>query len=159
MDKVSKDGNMNVPDHNRVSRAALNSVPVNEKIYTKKTCSLHLVVPYATRKQQTNIHSLAPEGYKSLTGPTSALQQRPSVPASQSTNPHNSVKMFFRASTLLLPVIALSSVVAAAPEPITARTGSSCSNGTLQCCGSTYKASYLILFISETAVNQLLVHS
>ncbi|KAL4061877.1 fungal hydrophobin-domain-containing protein [Scleroderma yunnanense] len=48
--------------------------------------------------------------------------------------------MFIRASALLLPVVALSSVVAAAPEPISARGGSSCSNGTLQCCTSTFDA-------------------
>ncbi|KIM53113.1 hypothetical protein SCLCIDRAFT_139587 [Scleroderma citrinum Foug A] len=48
--------------------------------------------------------------------------------------------MFIRISALLLPVLALSSVVAAAPEPIVARDGSSCSNGTLQCCTSTFDA-------------------
>ncbi|KIM61510.1 hypothetical protein SCLCIDRAFT_874652 [Scleroderma citrinum Foug A] len=49
--------------------------------------------------------------------------------------------MFIRASTLLLPVIALSSVVAAAPEPVARGGGSSsCSNGTIQCCGSTFQA-------------------
>ncbi|KIM61506.1 hypothetical protein SCLCIDRAFT_874552 [Scleroderma citrinum Foug A] len=52
-----------------------------------------------------------------------------------------SIEMFARASALLLPVLALSSVVVAAPEPIAARgDGSSCSNGTLQCCGSTFQA-------------------
>ena len=66
--------------------------------------------------------------------------------------------MFIRASTLLLPVIALSSVVVAAPEPV-ARGGSSCSNGTLQCCDTTYAASYLALLLSEMAVNQFPVHS
>jgi len=57
--------------------------------------------------------------------------------------------MFIRASALLLPVLALSSVVAAAPEPIVARDGSSCSNGTLQCCTSTFDVSYHALLVPE----------
>ncbi|KAL4076449.1 fungal hydrophobin-domain-containing protein [Scleroderma yunnanense] len=48
--------------------------------------------------------------------------------------------MFIRASALLLPVLALSSVAAAAPEAIVARGGDSCSNGTLQCCQTTTSA-------------------
>lgn len=47
--------------------------------------------------------------------------------------------MFFRASALLLPVVALSSLVAAAPEPVARGGGASCSNGTAQCCNSTYE--------------------
>ncbi|KAL4076447.1 fungal hydrophobin-domain-containing protein [Scleroderma yunnanense] len=43
--------------------------------------------------------------------------------------------MFIRASSLLLPVVALSSVVAAAPAAIAAR-DNSCSSGTLQCCNT-----------------------
>ena len=57
--------------------------------------------------------------------------------------------MFIRVSALLLPVLALSSVVAAAPEPIVARDGSSCSNGTLQCCTSTFDVSYHALLVPE----------
>ena len=61
--------------------------------------------------------------------------------------------MFIRASTLLFPVLALSSVVAAAPEPIAVRTDS-CSNGTLQCCGSTFSViSYRALPFLDMAVN------
>ncbi|KAL4081298.1 hypothetical protein V8B97DRAFT_1913384 [Scleroderma yunnanense] len=48
--------------------------------------------------------------------------------------------MFIRASALLVPVVALVSVVAAAPEPIVARNDGSCSSGTLQCCQSTTSA-------------------
>ncbi|KAG6337308.1 hypothetical protein ID866_1770 [Astraeus odoratus] len=48
--------------------------------------------------------------------------------------------MFIRASTLLLPVITLSALVAAAPEPVVARGGTDCSNGTLQCCSQTLDA-------------------
>ncbi|KIM61512.1 hypothetical protein SCLCIDRAFT_1215978 [Scleroderma citrinum Foug A] len=47
--------------------------------------------------------------------------------------------MFIRASGLLVPIVALSSMVAAAPGPV-ARTDGSCSNGTLQCCQSTSTA-------------------
>ncbi|KIM61532.1 hypothetical protein SCLCIDRAFT_25836 [Scleroderma citrinum Foug A] len=47
--------------------------------------------------------------------------------------------MFFRVSTLLLPVVALSSFVAAAPGAIAAR-GASCATGVLQCCMSTSTA-------------------
>ncbi|KIM57926.1 hypothetical protein SCLCIDRAFT_129401 [Scleroderma citrinum Foug A] len=46
--------------------------------------------------------------------------------------------MFIRVSAFLLPVLTLSSVVAAAPDSIAAR--DTCSNGTLQCCTSTYDA-------------------
>ena len=62
--------------------------------------------------------------------------------------------MFIRASTLLLPVLALSSVVAAAPAERT----DSCSNGTLQCCTSTYSVSCHALMLLETAINYSLVH-
>jgi len=46
--------------------------------------------------------------------------------------------MFISASTLLLPVVALSSFVAAAPGAIAAR-GNSCSSGVLQCCLDKYE--------------------
>lgn len=48
--------------------------------------------------------------------------------------------MFFRASTLLLPVVALSSLAAAAPNAVArGSSGSSCGNGnTMQCCNQTY---------------------
>ncbi|KIM61505.1 hypothetical protein SCLCIDRAFT_121918 [Scleroderma citrinum Foug A] len=48
--------------------------------------------------------------------------------------------MFIRASSLLLPVLVLSSVAAAAPGPIVARASSSCGNGSLQCCDNTVEA-------------------
>ena len=48
--------------------------------------------------------------------------------------------MFFRASALLLPVVALSSLVAAAPEPV-ARGGAACSNGVAQCCNTVTEVS------------------
>jgi len=63
--------------------------------------------------------------------------------------------MFIRPSALLLPVLALSSVVAAAPEPIAARTGSSCSNGTLQCCTSTFDVSCHTFLLPEMTINRL----
>ena len=66
--------------------------------------------------------------------------------------------MFIRASTLLLPILALPSVVAAAPEPIAARDDSSCDYGTLQCCSSIYPVSYHTLLLQERTVNHSPVH-
>lgn len=53
--------------------------------------------------------------------------------------------MFIRASSLLLPVLVLSSVAAAAPGPIVARASSSCGNGSLQCCDNTVEVRPRIL--------------
>ncbi|KAG6337312.1 hypothetical protein ID866_1774 [Astraeus odoratus] len=48
--------------------------------------------------------------------------------------------MFVRASTFLFPVVALSTLVAAAPAPESIVARDVCSNGTLQCCGQTLTA-------------------
>ena len=66
--------------------------------------------------------------------------------------------MFTRASTLLSPILALSSVVATASEPIAARGGSSCNNGIMQCCAYTYPVSYHALLLQERTVNHSPVH-
>ena len=52
--------------------------------------------------------------------------------------------MFFRASALLLPVVALSSLVMAAPEAV-ARGDAVCSNGQVKCCDSTHEVSHTIV--------------
>ena len=76
---------MDVPGHSRVGWAALNSVPVNEKICTKETRrtaqETWWFVTLPENNRQTNKHSLGPEGYKIPTDPTSALQQRVPVSA------------------------------------------------------------------------------
>ena len=66
--------------------------------------------------------------------------------------------MFICASTLLLPILALPSVVATASEPITARDDSSCNNGIMQCCNYTYPVSYHALLLQERTVNRSPVH-
>ncbi|KAI6019191.1 hypothetical protein EDC04DRAFT_3144081 [Pisolithus marmoratus] len=48
--------------------------------------------------------------------------------------------MYIRASTLLFPVFALASLVAAAPGDIEARGGGSCTSGTQLCCAQTFAA-------------------
>ncbi|KIM59241.1 hypothetical protein SCLCIDRAFT_1036957 [Scleroderma citrinum Foug A] len=53
-----------------------------------------------------------------------------------------------RTSTVLYPVVSFAALVAAIPEPVIARGGSSCSNGTLSCCNNTYKA-------DQTGVNAI----
>ncbi|KIM61516.1 hypothetical protein SCLCIDRAFT_875079 [Scleroderma citrinum Foug A] len=47
--------------------------------------------------------------------------------------------MFIRASSLILPVVALSSVVSAAPASLSTR--DSCSGGTVQCCNTVFSSS------------------
>jgi len=87
----------------------------------------------------------ASEEYKIPSGLTDAYQQEPRPQLVH----HISVDM--RTSAILYPVVALAALVAAIPEPVIARGGSSCSNGTLSCCNNTYKvclrvfARYIVL--------------
>ena len=92
-----------------------------------------------------------PERYKNPPGKTNnspALSFSLSA-QSPSANSHNLRKMFFRASALLLPVVALSSLVMAAPEAV-ARGGDVCSNGVTKCCESTHEVSHALCLCSAT---------
>ncbi|KAF9230908.1 hydrophobin [Melanogaster broomeanus] len=46
--------------------------------------------------------------------------------------------MFFRASSLLLPIVALAAVATAAPGTLEARGDSDCNTGSAECCDNTY---------------------
>ncbi|KAL4081296.1 fungal hydrophobin-domain-containing protein [Scleroderma yunnanense] len=63
--------------------------------------------------------------------------------------------MFIRASALLVPVLALPSLVAAAPEPIVQRGGVSCSNGQQQCCNSSMNSQDVTQSLIEALVGVL----
>ncbi|KAF9230910.1 hydrophobin [Melanogaster broomeanus] len=48
--------------------------------------------------------------------------------------------MFFRASTLLVPIVALAAVATAAPNTLEARQSSECDTGSAECCNGTYSS-------------------
>ena len=67
--------------------------------------------------------------------------------------------MFFRVSALLVPVLALSSLVVAEPESVAARGGEKgCSNGTQQCCKNSYQVRPAVSSFSFF-VNGSLIHT
>ena len=72
--------------------------------------------------------------------------------------PHISIKMFIRASSLILPVVALSSVVSAAPASLSTR--DSCSGGTVQCCNTVFSVGpHAVLIPEETNHRRTFIRS
>lgn len=64
--------------------------------------------------------------------------------------------VFIQASTLLLPVLALSSPIIAEPDPIAARGGDKCSGGSPQCCQTTYQNAQK-LFTAQFSLKHILL--
>lgn len=87
-----------------------------------------------------NIHTVI-EGREAHKNPA-GMRILPTEEAQLDSNPLNSGNMFIRPSAVFLPLVTLSSLVAAAPGRVARGDGGDgnvCGNKNLQCCTSTYE--------------------